>query len=65
METMEKKKPRPRRAVHRRVQSRDRRALPEPGTLGAQVAQDFDLTESAVRGWVKQAEIDAGRAATG
>jgi len=24
------------------------------------VAHDFDLTVSAVRGWVKQAEIDAG-----
>lgn len=26
----------------------------------AEVARDFDLTESAVRGWVKQAEIDTG-----
>ena len=26
----------------------------------AQVARDFDLTESAVRRWVAQAEIDAG-----
>jgi transposase len=26
----------------------------------AQVAHDFNLTVSAVRGWVKQAEIDAG-----
>jgi transposase len=26
----------------------------------AQVARDFDLTETAVRAWVKQAEIDAG-----
>jgi transposase len=25
-----------------------------------QVAKDFDLTETAVRGWVKQAERDAG-----
>ena len=25
-----------------------------------QVAEDFDLTVSAVRGWVKQQEIDAG-----
>ncbi len=25
-----------------------------------QVAEDFDLTVSAVRGWVKQHEIDAG-----
>jgi transposase len=26
----------------------------------AQVAKDFDLTETAVRSWVKQAAIDAG-----
>jgi transposase len=26
-----------------------------------QVARDFDLTETAVREWVKQADIDAGR----
>lgn len=26
-----------------------------------QVARDFDLTESSVRRWVEQAEIDAGR----
>jgi transposase len=25
------------------------------------VARDFDLTETAVREWVKQADIDAGR----
>ena len=25
-----------------------------------QVAKDFDLTETAVRDWVKQAELDAG-----
>ena len=26
-----------------------------------QVARDFDLTETAVRAWVKQADVDAGR----
>ena len=26
-----------------------------------QVARDFDLTETAVREWVKQAEVDAGQ----
>ena len=29
------------------------------------IARDLDLTESAVRNWVKQAEIDAGRGAPG
>ncbi|WP_422772404.1 transposase [Plantactinospora sp. WMMC1484] len=28
-------------------------------TVG-QVAKDFDLTETAVRDWVKQADLDAG-----
>ena len=27
----------------------------------AQVASDLDLTESALRNWVKQAEVDAGQ----
>ena len=60
METMAKKKPRPRRSftpefkadIVERCQRGDR-------TI-AQVARDFDLTETAVRAWVRQAEIDAG-----
>lgn len=60
MEMMAKKKPRLRRSftpefnadIVRRCQAGDR-------TVG-QVARDFDLTETAVREWVKQAEIDAG-----
>jgi len=60
METMAKKKPRPRRSftpefkadIVRRCQGGDR-------SIG-QVARDFDLTETAVREWVRQAEVDAG-----
>ncbi len=60
METMERKKPRPRRSftpefkaeIVERCRAGDR-------TIG-QVARDFDLTETAVRAWVNQAEIDAG-----
>jgi transposase len=60
METMERKKSRPRRSftpefkadIVDRCRTGDR-------TIG-QVARDFDLTETAVRAWVKQAEIDAG-----
>ena len=56
METMAKKKPRPRRSftaefkadIVDRCRAGDR-------TVG-QVAKDFDLTETAVREWVKQAE---------
>jgi transposase len=60
METVAKKKPRPRRSftpefkaeIVQRCQAGDRTV--------AQVARDFDLTETAVRTWVHQAEIDSG-----
>jgi transposase len=60
METMARKKPRPRRSftpefksdIVERCRAGDR-------TVG-QVATDFDLTETAVREWVKQAERDEG-----
>ncbi len=32
----------------------------ESGKTVAEVARELDLTESAVRNWVKQAEIDSG-----
>lgn len=60
METMARKKPRPRRSftpefkadIVERCRVGDR-------TVG-QVARDFDLTETAVREWVRQAERDEG-----
>jgi transposase len=60
METVGKKKARPRREftpefkadIVRRCQAGDR-------SIG-EVCKDFDLVESAVRGWVRRAEIDAG-----
>jgi len=60
MESTGKKKPRPRRSftaefkaeIVERCQRGDR-------TVG-QIAKDFDLTETAVREWLKQAERDAG-----
>ena len=60
METMAKRKTRPRRSftpefkaeIGERCKAGDR-------TIG-QVSRDFDLTETAVRAWVHQAEIDAG-----
>jgi transposase len=59
METMERRKPRPRRSftpefkadIVERCRVGDR-------SIG-QVAKDFDLTETAVRAWVNQAETDA------
>ena len=63
METVARKKHRPRRSftpefkadIVERCRRGDR-------SIG-QVARDFDLTETAVREWVKQAEIDAGERA--
>ena len=60
METMAKKKSRPRRSftpefkadIVERCRRGDR-------TVG-QVARDFDLTETAVREWVRQADVDTG-----
>jgi transposase len=60
MEIVERKKPRPRRSFTAEfkadIVARCRRG---DGTIG-QVARDFDLTETAVREWVRQAEVDAG-----
>jgi transposase len=61
METVARKEPRPRRSftpefkagIVERCQSGDRSV--------AQIARDFDLSETAVRKWVNQVEIDAGR----
>jgi transposase len=33
----------------------------QPGNSAASVARDLDLTETAVRAWVKQADIDDGQ----
>ena len=32
----------------------------QPGNTAASVARDLDLTETAVRAWAKQADVDAG-----
>jgi len=60
METMERRKSRPRRSFTPEFKA----DIVERCRLGdrsiGQVAKDFDLTETAVRAWVRQAEIDAG-----
>ena len=65
METTKRNKRRDRRSYTPELKSEivDRcragdRSIPE-------VARDFDLTESAVRRWVAQAEIDAGEPVAG
>ncbi len=60
METMARKKPRPRRSFTPEFKADIvQRCLAGDRSIG-QVAKDFDLIESAVRRWVEQAEIDAG-----
>jgi transposase len=57
---MERKRPRPRRAFTDEFKADIvERCLKGDRSVG-QVAKDFDLTETAVRAWVRQAEIDAG-----
>ena len=41
------------------------RLIVDGGKTIGQVSRDLDLTESAVRQWVKQARIDAGQGAPG
>ena len=60
METMGKKKPRPRRAFTPEFKAGIVARCRQGDRTVRQVALDFDLTETAVRAWVKQAEIDDG-----
>ena len=41
------------------------RLIRESGKTVAEIARDLDLSESAVRNWLTQAEIDAGRGGQG
>ncbi|GGS24533.1 transposase [Streptomyces xiangluensis] len=60
MESMGKKKPRPRRSFTPEFKA-EIVELCRRGDRGlGQIAKDFDLTETAARDWVKQAEIDPG-----
>ncbi|HEX5730392.1 transposase [Microbacterium sp.] len=60
MESMGKKKPRPRRSFTAEFKAEIVEVCQRGDRSVGQVARDFDLTETAVREWVKQAERDAG-----
>jgi transposase len=62
METMARKKPRARRSFTPEFKADIVAACQRGDRSVGQVAKDFDLTETAVRAWVKQAEIDAAAA---
>src|SRR2546427_9045689 len=59
METMGREK-RPRRSFTKEFKSEVVALVRQPGNSAASVARDLDLTETAVRAWVKQADIDDG-----
>ena len=61
METVAKKKPRHRRSFTSEFKAEIVDACNRGDRSVGQVARDFDLTETAVRAWVKQADIDSGR----
>lgn len=60
MGTMAKRKPRARRSFTREFKAEIVEACRREDRSIGQVARDFDLTETAVREWVKQADIDDG-----
>jgi transposase len=60
METVERKKSRPRRSFTREFKADIVECCRRGDRTIGQVARDFDLTETAVREWVRQAEVDAG-----
>jgi transposase-like protein len=59
METMAKKKPRPRRSFTPKFKAEIVQRCQASDRMIAHVVRDFDLTETAVRAWVNQADIDA------
>ena len=59
MTTVTKEK-RPRRSFSNEFKAEAVGLVRDAGLSVAQVARDLDLTESALRGWVKQAKIDDG-----
>lgn len=59
METMGRTK-RPRRSFTKEFKAEVVALVRQPGNTAASVARDLDLTETAVRDWVKQADVDDG-----
>jgi transposase len=60
METMERKKPRAHRSFTPEFKAEVVELCQRGDRSIGQVARDFDLSETAVREWVRQAERDAG-----
>src|SRR5437879_13581725 len=56
---------RKRRAFTKEFKAQAVRIVRESGKAISAVARELDLTETALRSWVRQAEIDAGRGTPG
>jgi transposase len=65
MEDVGKKSRRPRRAFTPEFKAEIVEVCRRGDRSIGQVAKDFDLTETAVREWVRQADLDAGTRADG
>jgi transposase len=65
MEGMGKKRSRPRRAFNPEFKDEIVELCQRGDRTIGQVSRDFDLTETAVRAWVKQAELDTGTRSDG
>src|SRR5512132_2706981 len=65
METMERKQPRARRSFTPEFKAEIVELCQQGDRSIGQVARDFDLTETAVREWVRQAERDSGTRSDG
>jgi transposase len=62
---MGKKAGRQRRAFSEEFKSETVKLVGDSGKSIGAIARELDLTETALRRWVQQAEIDAGRGAAG
>ena len=60
METMERER-RPRRSFSKEFKRDAVDLVRSSGKTVAEAARDLDLTESALREWVRQADVDEGR----
>ena len=55
----------PRRKFTREFKAEAIKLCSEPGQSIGKVAKNLDLTETALRAWVKQAKVDAGQGPAG
>jgi transposase len=62
---MAKKQPHPRRSFTAEFKAEVVELVRQPGNTAGSVARDLNLTETAVRAWAKQADLDQGRRSNG